>query len=183
MSFHELTSDYPWLTKRMSASIAQSKGEAVNHPRRNIFAWILSFFIPRCGAGGASSLLITIAMIGVLAAVALPAYQEHVEKSRLSIAYSSLMEVKDKVSNFVITNGQWPTSMTDLSYETESLINEQSNFDIGIYDKGMIGIKTGITSSGEEKYIILESEVIEGSLSWKCYGQNIESSQLPPDCR
>ncbi len=47
MSFNELTGDYPWLTKRMATSIALSKGEEIKHPRRHLFAWILSFFIPR----------------------------------------------------------------------------------------------------------------------------------------
>jgi Zn-dependent protease with chaperone function len=42
MSFNELTSDYPWLTKRMASALAFHKGETVKHPRRHLFAWFLS---------------------------------------------------------------------------------------------------------------------------------------------
>jgi len=89
MSFHELTSDYPWLTKRMATSIAQKNNETIKHPRRNVLAWLLSLFVPRLGTGGAGSLLITIAIIGMLAAVALPAYKEYEAKARIASEYSA----------------------------------------------------------------------------------------------
>ncbi len=47
MSFNELTSDYPWLTKRMATSLAFNKGEEIQHPKRHTLAWVISFFIPR----------------------------------------------------------------------------------------------------------------------------------------
>ena len=84
MSFNELISDYPWLTKRMASSIALSKGEEIKHPRRHPLAWFLSLFIPRFGMGaGAGSFIIIIAMVGVLAAVALPAYQSYKQKAEM----------------------------------------------------------------------------------------------------
>jgi Zn-dependent protease with chaperone function len=84
MSFNELTSDYPWLTKRMATSLALSRGEDIKHPRRHGFAWILAFFIPRFGVSGKGSLLLTLAIIGILAAVALPAYQDYVERANVA---------------------------------------------------------------------------------------------------
>ena len=183
MSFHELTGDYPWLTKRMSAAIALKKGQVAQHPKRHKFAWFLAFFIPRLGAGGAGSLIITIVILGVLAAVALPAYKTYVEKARIVTAYYSSIELKDKVAEYVINNEQWPTSLTDLGYASETIIDVKNNFDIGMYDQGVIGIKTGTTSSGEEQYIVLEPELFEGSVQWTCYGQNIDSVQLPNDCQ
>src|SRR5437016_12639345 len=40
-------------------------------PQRNNFAWVLALFVPHLGyAGGAASLLVPIAVIGILAAVA-----------------------------------------------------------------------------------------------------------------
>lgn len=183
MSFNELTSDYPWLTKRMAASLALSKGENVKHPRRHLFAWVLSCFIPRFGAGGAGSLLVTIAIIGILAAVALPAYKDYVERARFASAYSSAQVVKSKVTNYVVSNNEWPDSMKTLGYENSELADAANNFQVGIYDNGIVAAKVGIDDSGNEKYIVLEPEVVEGNIDWKCYGENVLIKYLPHPCR
>ncbi len=183
MSFNELTSDYPWLTKRMATALALSKGEEVKHPRRHGFAWLLSCFIPRFGTGGASSLFVTVAIIGILAAVAIPAYQDYVERARFASAYSSAEMVKDKVTDYVASTNQWPESMQTLGFENAELVDEVNNIQIGIYNNGVVGVKVGVTESGDEKYIVLEPEVSEGKVSWKCYGENVLTKHLPQPCR
>jgi Zn-dependent protease with chaperone function len=77
MSFHELVADYPWLVKR-AARISNPTGTP---PSRNPLSWLFALFVPRIGVGGsASGLLVTIALIGVLAAIALPAYRDYVKR-------------------------------------------------------------------------------------------------------
>jgi hypothetical protein len=89
MSFHELISDYPWMTKRMLRIASMSKGESVSMPTRNIFAWILALFIPRIGAGlGVTNLLIIIAVIGILAAIAIPQYSAYRERAKQASSLS-----------------------------------------------------------------------------------------------
>lgn len=183
MSFNELTGDYPWLTKRMATAIALSKGTEIKHPRRNSLAWVLSLFVPRFGAGGAASVLVVIAIIGILAAIAIPQYHEYTEKARFISAYSSAQTVKAKVTNYVNDNNEWPESMQSLGYETDTLMDDSNHTEIGIYDNGMVGVKVGTTEDGEDKYIILEPELSEGELSWKCYSENIPSKQLPHACQ
>jgi Zn-dependent protease with chaperone function/Tfp pilus assembly major pilin PilA len=86
MSFHELIGDYPWLTKRVAEVTAIGQGSAPAHPRRNPLAWILAAFVPRIGAAGSASVLITFAMIGVLAAIAIPAYQDFTIRAQVGSA-------------------------------------------------------------------------------------------------
>ena len=86
MSFHEYTSDYPWLCKRMQRVVNAAKPEELNVPRRNFFAAFLALFVPRIGlgggAGGIVSLMIVIAVVGILAAVAIPAYQDYTARAK-----------------------------------------------------------------------------------------------------
>lgn len=183
MSFNELTSDYPWLTKRMATSLALSKGEEVRHPRRHFFAWFLSCFIPRFGAGGAGSLLVTVAIIGILAAVAIPAYQDYTERVRFTSVYSSAQVISNEVTDYALKNNEWPESLESLGYESAEIFDSANNSYIGIFNNGVVGAKVGVNKSGENEYIVLEPEVSEaGEVTWQCYGENISSNNLPGAC-
>lgn len=183
MSFNELTSDYPWLTKRMATSLALSKGSEIKHPRRHGLAWFLSLFIPRFGSGGMASLLVTVVIIGILAAVAIPAYQDYVERARFETAYSSAQEVKNKVNEYVVANNEWPQSLQSLGYANDVINDAANNIQIGVYSDGVVGANVGMGESGEEKYVVLKPEVIEGDITWTCYGENVLASYLPAPCR
>ena len=182
MSFNELTGDYPWLTKRMTRALAMIDGKDVNFPRRHLLAWILATFIPRFGTGGVMSLLVTVMLLGVLAAVAIPQYQEYKEKSRYAEAYLQAEPLKYEIEQYVQDNQAWPESMDEIGYP-DGLENDQLNFSVDIYNNGIIGVKVGEDSDGEERYIVLEPSYEEGDISWTCYGQNAIEKYLPADCR
>ena len=101
MSFHELTNDYPWQTKRMASALAFRRNEEIRHPRRNFFAGLLSIFVPRVGAGGGVSLLVTVAMIGILAAIAIPAYQDYTNRTQVSEGLNLSGGAKAAVTEYV----------------------------------------------------------------------------------
>lgn len=185
MSLNELTSDYPWLTKRMATSIALNRGEDIKHPKRHIFAWLLSLFIPRigAGAGGGISLLITIAMIGILAAIAIPAYKDYTDRAKLTSAYISSQTTTDMVTEYVIEHNEWPESMQSLGYGTDVVTNKSDGFETSIFSDGIVGIKTGVTSTDEIKYLVLQPEIIENAVNWTCYGENIREASLPSNCK
>src|SRR6266853_470566 len=103
MSFHELVSSYPWLVKRMARILPPGPTAAV--PGRNAFAWILALFVPRIGMGGsAGSLLVVVAIIGILAAIALPAYQDYTTRAKISAAVLAGSQARVAVSEFYIRN-------------------------------------------------------------------------------
>lgn len=85
MSFNELTSDYPWLSKRMLALRALSSGCELRVPRRSLPAKLLALFVPRFpGLGGGAGLIMLVAIMGILAAIAIPAYDDYVKRARLA---------------------------------------------------------------------------------------------------
>lgn len=183
MSFNELTGDYPWLTKRMATAISVHRGEEVKHPRRNGFAWFLALFVPRFGGGGAASLLITIAVIGILAAVAIPAYQEYTQRANYTAIYMESQSVSNTVTEYVMNTNEWPSSLQALGYENDVLTDEMNTYEISLYDNGVVGAKVGVTPEGKEMYIVLEPQVEEGIINWICFGENVDSQHLPEECR
>lgn len=87
MSFHELCSDYPWLSKRMSALLQLSEQREPRMPGRNAFAYVVALFVPRTGIPGGGG-LVMLAMIGILAAIAIPQYQQYKAKAEMAAAMS-----------------------------------------------------------------------------------------------
>ncbi|MDX1754547.1 MAG: M48 family metalloprotease [Marinobacter sp.] len=184
MSFNELTADYPWLTKRMAEAVALSQGKAIRHPRRHGFAWFLSLFVPRVGAGGgAVSIMVTIAMIGILAAIAVPAYQDYTERARLASAYELAQEIQVAAQDYWQRHQQWPRTLQDLGYAESSLVNGDDNYDITLYDSGAIVANLGADMLGEPRYLVVEPIRTKSGLDWNCQGQNVDAKHLPAPCR
>src|ERR1043165_8779613 len=56
-------------------------------------------------------LMIVVAIVGILAAIALPAYQDYVVRSKMSEAEAAVAACKTSVSEYISTHsGNWPTS-------------------------------------------------------------------------
>jgi type IV pilus assembly protein PilA len=59
-------------------------------------------------------LMIVVAIIGILAAIAIPAYQDYTIRSQVTEGLNLASAVKAGVSEFYANQGSWPTSISDL---------------------------------------------------------------------
>ena len=55
-------------------------------------------------------LMIVVAIVGILAAIAIPRYQDYVARSQVSEGLSLASGMKVDVSEYFLTNGTWPNS-------------------------------------------------------------------------
>ena len=183
MSFHELTGDYPWMTKRMATALAMHRNTSVEHPSRSKLAWFLACFVPRTGmGGGAGSLLVIVAIIGILAAVAIPAYQDYTVRAALNSDYAEAQEAKNAVEQFALANNEWPATLSAAGFSEDSL-SLSSGHTLTLYENGMLGIEVGYSAGGDAQYLVLEPSNETGEITWLCYGQGVNEAALPSECR
>ena len=63
-------------------------------------------------------LMIVVAIIGILAAIALPAYQDYVIRSKMSEGVAAIAACKTSISEFVSTKNAWPSDADNAGCST-----------------------------------------------------------------
>lgn len=66
-------------------------------------------------------LMITVAIVGILAAIALPAYQAYVLKSHRTAAVSAVMDAAGRQARYYTANNTYATNLTTLGYASNTL--------------------------------------------------------------
>ncbi|HEZ6712823.1 TPA: pilin [Neisseria meningitidis] len=121
-------------------------------------------------------LMIVIAIVGILAAVALPAYQDYTARAQVSEAILLAEGQKSAVTEYYLNHGEWPANNSSAGVAT-------SASDIkGKYVKE-VEVKNGVVtatmaSSGvnneiKDKKLSLWAKRQDGSVKWFC-GQPVE---------
>lgn len=185
MSFHELTNDYPWQTKRMASALAFRRNEEIRHPRRSFFAGLLSIFVPRFGPGGGASLLVTVAMIGILAAIAIPAYQDYTIRAQVSEGLNLSGGAKIAVTEFVQDFSEWPTDNESAGLSPSEQISGKYVIGVSIED-GVVIISYGNNAhasiQGQSLMLVPDASSLP-RVTWDCYSPDLANKWLPATCR
>jgi len=114
VSWHELTSGYPTLSARTARLVNLARpGSAPESPSRNPFAYLVALFTPggRLAAGGNS--LVFIVIIGLLAAMAIPAFQKVRQQSMIKACANNERMIAAAYDQAVLENGRPPATYAD----------------------------------------------------------------------
>jgi len=130
-------------------------------------------------------LMIVVAIIGILASIALPAYQSYSIRAQVSEGLSLTGPVKNAVAEFVNDNGAFPADNSDAAlYSATSYAGSyvQSISVTGAVISVQYGNQANALISGET--VTLTAVVNDGSLTWACAsGGTISELYLPSSCK
>lgn len=136
-------------------------------------------------------LMIVVAIIGILAAIAIPAYQDYTIRAQVSEGLSLSSAAKVAATEFWQDKGTFPVSNADAGLSDTIDGKYVSGIVLGNAD----GILTVTYSSADPQAannainaatITLTADTANGSVQWDCAGGNILSGEpqwLPSACR
>lgn len=183
-SFHELTSDSPWLTKRLAAALAFRSGRRAQRARPHVLAWGPALLVPRLGPTGTGALgtLVKLAGVAVVAVIGVREYADHRFRARIAAAFEAAQPVLDDVERYALENDFWPDSLADLGYAEDELGGAPTGTAIAVHPGGIVGIDTGRERGGWTSYVVLEPALEGETFDWLCYGQDLDEKYLPEIC-
>jgi type IV pilus assembly protein PilA len=88
-------------------------------------------------------LMIVVAIIGILAAVAIPAYQDYIARAQVSEAVSLMGATKSPLAEYIGDKGTWPSSLSDVVGGTN-----------GRYTDSVSGVNTGTIAGTASSYTV-----------------------------
>ncbi|HUH37460.1 MAG TPA: pilin [Spongiibacteraceae bacterium] len=132
-------------------------------------------------------LMIVVAIIAILAAIAIPAYQDYLIRAQISEGMSLASGAKASVWDFVSNTGRFPSNnqSAGLSKNTSITGSYASSVDVtnGVIKVLFQGPKANTHISDSTKYLILSPVNLGGSIEWNCAPSTLDGKYLPSSCR
>ncbi|MBH6015455.1 pilin [Neisseria meningitidis] len=115
-------------------------------------------------------LMIVIAIVGILAAVALPAYQDYTARAQVSEAILLAEGQKSAVTEYYLNHGEWPSNNTSAGVATSTDIKGKYVEKVEVA-KGVITAEmksSGVNKEIQGKKLSLWAKRQDGSVKWFC---------------
>lgn len=131
-------------------------------------------------------LMIVVAIIGILAAIALPAYQDYTARSQMSEALSLAGGARTAVTEYWTTEGAFPPSNASagLAAATDITGNYVASVNVAATPGQIVATMntTGVASGIGGSTLTLSAVTTAGSIEWVCLG-SADDKYLPSNCR
>ena len=134
-------------------------------------------------------LMIVVAIIGILAAIAIPAYQDYTIRAQVSEGLNLAGGAKAAVSEYVMDRGSFPTTNTLAGIADATAIDGNYVTSVTVGAGGVISVLYGGSSPAHAilggSRLLLTPATSAGSVEWACAtgAPAIAPRHLPAACR
>ena len=132
-------------------------------------------------------LMIVVAIIAILAAIALPAYQDYLIRSQVSEGSTLASGAKTAVAEYYSNRGAFPSTNASAGLASSASIAGKYVSDV---DVGATAGTIEATFSGADANAKISGDILifsaitnAGSIEWTCKSTTIDPKYLPTSCR
>jgi len=127
-------------------------------------------------------LMIVIAIIGILAAIAIPQYQDYTKRAKMSEVIGAASPCKLAVAEFASSNnGTFPTTLAAAGCQSITTNQYVTSVDVGA--AGLITVVSKVPGAAGD--VTMLPQMVTGAVDWVCgaAGTTVLPQFLPSSCR
>lgn len=131
-------------------------------------------------------LMIVIAILGILMAIAIPAYQDYTTRAKVSEGMNLASSAKLAVAEFRSSTGRWPAVNSSAGLPSGSSIKGNDVGSVEVTTSLVtINYVSGDTNINGKKLVLKANAANAGSVTWTCNanGTDVAPKYRPANCR
>ena len=131
-------------------------------------------------------LMIVVAIIGILAAIAIPAYQDYTIRAQVSEGLNLSGGAKVAVTEYSQDRGDFPGTNTEAGISDSTQITGKYVKSVSVGGSGVVSVAYGNDAHTVLKdvgILVMTPANNTGSVSWTCDSTTIVDKHLPAACR
>lgn len=135
-------------------------------------------------------LMIVVAIIGILAAVAIPAYQDYTTRAQVTEAVELLGGLKTPLTEYASDKGAWPTKIIPPPGTTVgateivgTLVGRYATITDTVTGTFPAGTTTATMTSGQANTKTVKFVTADGGTTWTCNTGTVDKKWMPLACR
>jgi len=135
-------------------------------------------------------LMVVVAIIGILASIAIPMYNNYISRAQLSEPIDLLLGGKTPMAEFYVNKGRWPAMASSVMGTTAGKYTSNITIQVGANNPNptltlratMVNTNVNLDIAGKT----IDLETTDGGKTWRCFasgGTPLPSKLMPSACK